>query len=129
MRHARAHLAGPPGHVLRHGWLKLPAGGATKARAQVLANCPRRFAAAEAGGERRWTRGLAALQIQRSTGSDLAISPDRHRFLASLAPLVVAIIAASGLAWLAFVNFHGGKAQIRFEHAAAIQRLFFRDSH
>jgi hypothetical protein len=44
-------------------------------------------------------------------------------------PLVVAIIVASGLIWLSFVNPRGGaETQTRFEHAAAIQRLFFRDS-
>jgi hypothetical protein len=62
--------------------------------------------------------------------SKLAASRDNHRFWASLAPpLAVAIIVASGLIWLAFVNPRGGaEPQTRFEHAAAIQRLFFRDS-
>ena len=60
----------------------------------------------------------------------LAISHDNHRFWALLAPpLIVAIIVAGGLIWLAFVNPRGGaEPQTRFEHAAAIQRLFFRDS-
>ena len=63
-------------------------------------------------------------------GSELAVSRNNHRFWALLAlPLIVALIVASGLIWLAFVNPRGGaELQTRFEHAAAIQRLFFRDS-
>ena len=62
--------------------------------------------------------------------SKLAVSSDNHRFWALLAPpLIVAIIVASGLIWLAFVTPRPGAGpQTRFEHAAAIHRLFFRDS-
>lgn len=60
--------------------------------------------------------------------STLSGSHEKPRFLASLAPpLIVAVIAAGGLAWLAVANLDGsGMPQPRFDHASAIQELFFR---
>ena len=87
------------------------------------------FAAARDGSERR-RRRVVAPAATRSSNKDsrLPYSREKSRFWASLAPpLIVAVIAASGFAWLAFANLDGsGAPQPRFDHSAAIQALFFR---